>query len=75
MAKTNKLVRQIKLPRNAGIFPVKEQRPKSAALYLLELRSRQNDTHAELPRRKIVISIDHQEGNGGLPHNVKITHT
>jgi hypothetical protein len=75
MAKTNKMVRQIKLPRNAGFFPAKESRPKSAALYLLELRSRQNEAPAGLPRRKIVISIDHQEGNGGLPHHIKITHT
>ena len=54
------------------VAPVRRLPSKPAGLYLLELRSRA--TPADLPRRKLAITIQLPEGEDGLPKSVKITH-
>lgn len=74
MAKTIKIAKFVKPPRVEDRSPV-ERRPSKPGLYLLELRSHGASLHSQLPKRKLVITIDSNGGELGHPKAVKITHT
>ncbi|MDB6021718.1 MAG: hypothetical protein JWQ04_1575 [Pedosphaera sp.] len=74
MAKTNKIVRTVKVsPVLAGALP-REAHSKPAGLYLMALRSHHVEARSPLPRRKLVITVDPENGPEGLPKVIKITH-
>ena len=74
MAKNSKIAKELKGPGKLDLLPIREQQSKSAALYLLELRSRQSSLQTQIPRRKLVASVGHLEGNTNLPRIIKIKH-
>ncbi len=72
MAKNSKMACELKGPGNLETLPARESQSKSAALYLLELRSRHSAAQNQLPRRKLVVTVGHQNGNSSLPRIIKI---
>lgn len=73
MAKTNKIARYVKGPRELET-PNRAPHAKPTALYLLALRSHHAAAQSPLPRRKLVITIDTGNAVDRLPKPVKITH-
>jgi hypothetical protein len=74
MAKTNKIEKYARGPGEEGVAALRGTQSKPAALYLLELRERHVESHAALPKRKLVVSIGHEEGNPNLPRVIRIRH-
>ncbi len=72
MAKNTKFARELKGPGNLDLQSFREQQSKPATLYLLELRTRHSEAQSQLPRRKLVVTIGHQDGNSNLPRVIKI---
>jgi len=75
MAKSNKIARYLK---NSPVFAsvsARDSQQKPSGLYLLELRSHHADAQSPLPRRKLVITVDAENGADALPKVVKITHS
>jgi hypothetical protein len=72
MAKKVKLAKSLREFRATGPAPIRREPARPAGLYLLELRRRAGN---ELPKRKLVITIDGLECEDSSPKPIKITHT
>ena len=75
MAPKIKIAKFDKEPRLWDGPPMERTIGKSTGLYLLELRSHASLNQSEIPKRKLVISIEAQDSPDGHPVPIKIKHT
>jgi hypothetical protein len=75
MAPKIKIAKFGKEPHPWGSQPMERAMAKSSGLYLLELRTHASLKQSELPKGKLVISIETQDGPDNRPVPIKITHT
>jgi hypothetical protein len=74
MAKTNKIARYVKELPVPGRAVARSAQPKSAGLYLLELRFRHAEAQSALPKKKFTIRVDLREKADASPRQIKIRH-
>jgi hypothetical protein len=75
MAKKSKTLKFLKEVHTPGRLPNRRGGAKPAGLYLLELRSHIAGAQLQLPKRKLLVPVDAQDGENQKPEPVKITHT
>ena len=72
MAKTNKIARYVKEPPGLERRDKGGAQAKPSGLYLLELRSLHAGAQSQLPRKKIVITIEPKNFPADFSKEVKI---